>query len=87
MAPPRSEKRPESDLLASVGAQLTRAMQANAFVQWSPERERSQRLSPGVRWQPRPMSVLGLYYRYNWNQDPEKPRFQSNRSICRLSGP
>lgn len=65
----------KSDLLASVGAQLTRAMQANAFVQWSPERERSQRLSAGVRWQPRPMSVLGLYYRYNWNQDPESDNF------------
>lgn len=59
----------KSDLLASVGARLTRELQANAYAQWSWERSSMQKAVAGFRWQPRPMSVIGLYYRYNWAED------------------
>lgn len=61
----------KSDFLASIGARLTREVQANASVQWSWERSSMQKTVVGLRWQPRPMSVIGLAYRYNWAPDQE----------------
>ena len=59
----------KSDFLASIGARLTREVQANAYAQWSWDRSSMQKAVAGIRWQPRPMSVIGLYYRYNWAED------------------
>lgn len=59
----------KSDFLASIGARLTREIQANAYAQWSWDRSSMQKAVAGIRWQPRPMSVIGLYYRYNWAED------------------
>lgn len=59
----------KSDFLASIGARLTREVTANAYGQWSWQRSSMQKVSAGLRWQPRPMSVIGLYYRYNWAAD------------------
>lgn len=60
----------KGDFLASLGAKLTREVSVHAFGQYSWEREKMQKVSAGVRWQPRPMSTVGLTYRYNWSSDP-----------------
>lgn len=65
----RIDQPSKSDFLASIGARLTRTIQTSAAVQWSWERSSMQKVSAGVRWQPRPMSVVGLYYRYNWAEE------------------
>ena len=59
----------KSDFLASIGARLTRTISASAFGQWSWERSSFKKAIAGVRWQPKPMSVIGLYYRYNWQEN------------------
>ena len=59
----------KSDFLASVGARLTRTVSASLFGQWSWERSSFKKAVAGVRWQPKPQSVIGLYYRYNWQED------------------
>lgn len=59
----------KSDFLASIGARLTRTISASAFGQWSWERSSFKKAIAGVRWQPKPMSVIGLHYRYNWQED------------------
>ena len=59
----------KSDFLASIGARLTRTISASAFGQWSWERSSFKKAVAGVRWQPKPMSTIGLYYRYNWQED------------------
>ncbi len=61
----------KSDFLASLGAKLTRELSANIYGQWSWERSSMQKFTAGLRWQPRPMSVIGLYYRYNWARDQQ----------------
>ncbi|MCF0253010.1 MAG: LPS-assembly protein LptD [Duodenibacillus sp.] len=53
----------KSDVLASVGARLTRALSADVMVQHSFAQHKSKRLTAGVRWQPKPMSVMSLYFR------------------------
>lgn len=55
----------KGDLLATVGARLTRNINASAYAQYSYDRSKLERANAGVRWQPKPMSVMGLYYRYN----------------------
>ena len=62
-------KTQKSDFLASIGAHLTRSLQASVYTQWSHERNKTDRLVAGVRYQPRPMSSIGLFYRYNWEPD------------------
>lgn len=59
----------KSDFLASIGARLTRSISASAYGQWSWERSSMSKAIAGVRWQPKPMSVIGLYYRYNWQEN------------------
>lgn len=59
----RTDRR--SDLLASVGARLTRTITANATAQYSSSQSELQKINTGLRWQPRPMSSMALYYRYN----------------------
>lgn len=54
-----------SDLLASVGARLTRTITASATAQYSSSQSELQKINTGIRWQPRPMSSIALYYRYN----------------------
>ncbi len=54
-----------SDVLASVGARLAREWSADMSAQYSAQLGQFVRVSGGVRWQPRPASVLGIYYRYN----------------------
>ncbi len=63
----RIEQPSKSDFLASIGARLTRTIQTSASMQWSWERSSMQKASASIRWQPRPMSVVGLTYRYNWS--------------------
>ena len=55
-----------SDLLASVGARLTRSITSDVSGQYSSAMSRWVKAKAGVRWQPRPMSLVGLYYRYNY---------------------
>ena len=59
----------KSDFLASIGARLTRTISASLFGQWSWERSSFKKAVAGVRWHPKPQSVIGLYYRYNWQED------------------
>ena len=55
-----------SDYLASVGAHLTKDVSLNATAQYSTTQDRFTRINAGIRWQPKPSSVIGLYYRYNY---------------------
>ena len=56
-----------SDLLASVGARLTRTVTSDVTMQYSSVQDRLVKMNAGVAWQPRPMSFVGLYYRYNYS--------------------
>lgn len=60
----------KADLLASLGAKLFQSLTITGFGQYSYERHALNRASAGLRWQPKPMSVVGLYYRYNHVLDP-----------------
>lgn len=59
-----SEERRE-DMLLSIGAKLHRTVSIGGFGQYSLEDHDFKRGSAGIRWSPKPMSVVGLYYRYN----------------------
>ena len=61
----------KSDLLASVGAKLFDGLTVTGFGQYNYERKDLNRASFGIRWQPKPMSVVGLYYRYNHVANPD----------------
>ncbi len=56
-----------SDLLASIGARLTRSLAANATAQYSSADSRFMKVNAGVTWSPKRMSTIGLYYRYNYS--------------------
>lgn len=58
-----------SDLLASVGARLTRNITSSAAAQYSSAQNRFVKINAGLRWMPKPMSLMGLYYRYNYSPD------------------
>ncbi|MFU0841914.1 MAG: LPS-assembly protein LptD [Burkholderia sp.] len=58
-----------SDLLASVGARLTHGLSAEATAQYSTSQSRISKVNAGITWRPRPMSVIGLYYRYNYTTE------------------
>ena len=60
-----------SDYLASIGAHLTKDVSLNATAQYSTTQDRFTRINAGIRWQPKPSSVVGLYYRYNY--EPTSP--------------
>ena len=60
-----------SDYLASIGAHLTKDVSLNATAQYSTTQDRFTRINAGIRWQPKPSSVIGLYYRYNY--EPTSP--------------
>lgn len=62
----------KSDLLASVGARLTRGLQSAATVQYSSTSHKISRADAGITWRPRPLSTMNLYYRYIWDA-PESP--------------
>lgn len=55
-----------SDLLASVGARLTRSLYASANTQYSSSLNRMVNVKTGLTWSPKRMSTVGLYYRYNY---------------------
>lgn len=59
----------KGDFLASFGAHLTRALSLRAYEEYSYEQHRTTRLNAGFLYQPRPMSAIGLFYRYNWKAD------------------
>ena len=54
-----------SDYLANVTAHLTKNIVASTTAQYSTTDSRVTRLNAGIRWQPKPSSVIGLYYRYD----------------------
>lgn len=54
-----------SDLLSSVGARLSKTVTASAVAQYSSAENRFVKANTGIQWSPRPMSSLGLFYRYN----------------------
>lgn len=54
-----------SDLLASVGARLTRSLYASTTMQYSTSLDDFTKAKAGLTWQPAKMSTIGLYYRYN----------------------
>lgn len=62
----------QSDLLASVGARLTRSITADVSGQYSSADDRFVKIRAGIRWQPRPMSLVSLAYRYNYANGPEQ---------------
>ncbi len=61
----------KSDFLASVGAKLFNNLTVTGFGQYNYDRKDFNRANFGIRWQPKPMSVVGLYYRYNHVDRPE----------------
>ena len=63
------EQEVRSDLLASVGARLTRNVTSSAAAQYSSAQNRFVKINAGLRWMPKPMSLMGLYYRYNYSPD------------------
>lgn len=63
---PRTDK--ESDLLASLSGALDRAWTADVSLQHSTLQKQIVRATVGVRYQPRPASVLSLAYRYKMNE-------------------
>lgn len=64
METPQSDVR--SDLLASVGARLSRSLTGSATAQYSSYLNRMMNVKTGLVWQPKRMSTVGLYYRYNY---------------------
>ena len=60
-----------SDLLASVGARLTRSITTDVSGQYSSAQSRWVKAKAGIKWQPRPMSLVGLYYRYNYSSEQD----------------
>lgn len=58
-----------SDLLASVGARLSRHVTSSAAAQYSSAQNRFVKINAGIRWMPKPMSLMGLYYRYNYSPE------------------
>lgn len=67
-----------SDLLASVGARLTRSITSDVSGQYSSAMSRWVKAKAGVRWQPRPMSLVGLYYRYNYSSERDYTDYQND---------
>lgn len=63
---PRTDK--ESDLLASLSGALDRSWSADMSLQHSTLQKQIVRATVGVRYQPRPASVLSLAYRYKLNE-------------------
>lgn len=63
------EQEVRSDLLASVGARLSRTVTSSAAAQYSSAQNRFVKINAGVRWAPKSMSLMGLYYRYNYAPD------------------
>ena len=55
--------------MASVGARLTRTVTANANAQYSSSDSKFVKVNTGLRWQPKPYSIVGLYYRYNYSSE------------------
>ncbi len=63
------EQEVRSDLLASVGARLTRNITSSAAAQYSSAQNRFVKINAGRRGMPNPMSLMGLYSRYNYSPD------------------
>lgn len=53
-----------TDLLFSISARIARQWTADLSAQYSTQFNQWVRNFAGVRWQPRPASVVGVYYRY-----------------------
>lgn len=58
----------ESDVLASISGALSRAWSADVSMQHSTLQKQIVRATVGVKYQPRPASVLSLAYRYKINE-------------------
>lgn len=54
------------DYLAAFDLNFTKTLHFTSAAQYSKERSRVTRANAGIRWQPKPSSVVGLYYRYNY---------------------
>ena len=55
----------KSDYLGSVSAHLTKELLVSTTAQYSTSESRFTRVNAGIRWQPKPSAVMGLYYRYD----------------------
>ena len=55
----------KSDYLGSVSAHLTKDLLVSTTAQYSTSESRFTRVNAGIRWQPKPSAVMGLYYRYD----------------------
>lgn len=55
----------KSDYLANVTAHLTKDVTFSTTAQYSTTETRITRMNAGIRWQPKPSSVVGLYYRFD----------------------
>ncbi len=69
------------DLMGSVATRLTRSLSTSAYAQYSYDRKSWEKANAGIRWQPKPMSVMSLYYRYNratYNQLTSPENYKNN---------
>lgn len=55
----------KSDYLGNITAHLTKDLVASTTAQYSTSESRFTRINAGIRWQPKPSAVMGLYYRYD----------------------
>lgn len=58
-------KESRSDYLGNITAHLTKNIVASTTAQYSTSEDRFTRINAGIRWQPKPSAVVGLYYRYD----------------------
>jgi LPS-assembly protein len=71
-------RRDESDVLASVGGRLAKALTLDAAVQYNPQESRVERYSMSARFAPEIAKVISASYRYN--RDPALPIRQMDLS-------
>ena len=77
-APGTTYKTGRSDLLAGVSAHLPHNLTVNGTAQYAAKSRRLVKFNAGMLWRPRPMSAVGLFYRFN---DPGTPRSLKRDSI------
>ncbi len=55
----------ESDYLGAISVKLTKDISASVATQYAKSEDRFNRINAGIRWSPKPSSIIGLYYRYD----------------------
>ncbi len=68
----------QSDLLASVGARLTKSVAVTANAQYSSSDNRFLKGNAGIVWNPKHLSLIALSYRYNWSEIESDDYYDEN---------